>query len=404
MGFNDVLVRSPLGIYGDLSSQLPHRIFNFDFSYSLQERELIATLAGGSSSIIDGELVVSSPGLMPSMFAIMRSRRAVGPHLGKGVSIQFAAKFTSPGIGNANQLVGVGDDDTGLFFGFIGESFGIVIRKSGISTQKFIPRGNFNSDKLDLKGDSGMFIQLTKGNVYRIEYQFDGYGQASFFVLNPATNRFVLVHREQGSSIVESIVLPRPYIPLSIETYNNAGSDTVSIQVPSIGAYIVDDVPLNGVIERVRTLQDFCTAFVALPVVPTPAIPIATVKNETTFSGLPNKLPTLVNKIQIVLIGVPATGDIAIITLIRNGLLVAPSFVPPPSDSHVSYDTAASAVSGGIEEYVFHAADHGLAISVQKEFDIPEIYLAPGETLTVAGNSKFFALTACVGIVSREIV
>jgi hypothetical protein len=49
----------------------------------------------------------------------------------------------------------------------------------------FIPSGSFNLDKLDGKGQSGMTLDPQMGNVYELQFQYLGFGNAQFEVEDP---------------------------------------------------------------------------------------------------------------------------------------------------------------------------------------------------------------------------
>lgn len=70
------------------------------------------------------------------------------------------------------QLMGVGDDLDGFFFGYNGSSFGILRRQNG--TDNWIPQSAWNNDTFDGNGRSGVALNATQGNVYSIQYQWLG--------------------------------------------------------------------------------------------------------------------------------------------------------------------------------------------------------------------------------------
>lgn len=63
------------------------------------------------------------------------------------------------------------------------------------NTETWAYQSAFNVDELDGGGPSGMVLDPSKGNVYRLQYEFLGYGPVTFSIKDPAVNRFVEFHR-----------------------------------------------------------------------------------------------------------------------------------------------------------------------------------------------------------------
>ena len=77
-------------------------------------------------------------------------------------------------------------------------------------SQDNIIQANFNIDKLDGNGPSGMTIDPQKGNVYQLQYQWLGFGKIIFSVSNPDTGFFTPFHRISyaNQNITPSLLQP----------------------------------------------------------------------------------------------------------------------------------------------------------------------------------------------------
>ena len=93
-----------------------------------------ATMPTSSGSIVSHDFEHSMIQLKPSAgigsYAGFKSNRTLIYRAGQGVSSRFTAVFGPPEEGNV-QLAGIGNQVSGLFFGYNGTSFGVMHRSSG---------------------------------------------------------------------------------------------------------------------------------------------------------------------------------------------------------------------------------------------------------------------------------
>ena len=94
--------------------------------------------------------------------------------------------------GNSRRW-GAFDDGDGLYFELAGTVLGAVIRSStsGSISHNRVNRADWNGDKLDGTGPSGYNIDLTKINLYWIDYQWLGAGRVRFGIYEPSGARLV---------------------------------------------------------------------------------------------------------------------------------------------------------------------------------------------------------------------
>lgn len=122
--------------------------------------------------------------------------------------------------GNARRW-GAFDDKDGVFFELFNTSICAVIRSSvsGAVVETKVTQANWNVDKLDGTGISGFNLDITKINVWWIDYQWLGAGRVRFGIFEPSGARLVCHEfRNAGSS-------PLPYmrsgtLPLRTENEN----------------------------------------------------------------------------------------------------------------------------------------------------------------------------------------
>lgn len=97
---------------------------------------------------------------------------------------------------------------------------------------------DWNVDKMDGTGPSGMTLDQTKGNVYQIRFQWLGYGALSFSVENAATGVFQEVHRIQYANANTIPSLSNPTLGLFMHAVNKGNTTSLTIKSPSMAGFI----------------------------------------------------------------------------------------------------------------------------------------------------------------------
>lgn len=118
----------------------------------------------------------------------------------------------------------------------------------------WFPSSEWNVDKAD--GTSILpTIDYTMGNVYRITYQWLGYGMINYFIENPVNGMFQPVHKIRFANTGTNTSIANPKQPLFIQSkkYTNAPTDIVKIKVPSMCALLAGNFPKNYPIRNSRT-------------------------------------------------------------------------------------------------------------------------------------------------------
>lgn len=111
-------------------------------------------------------------------------------------------------------------------------------------TDSWIAQTNWNVDKAN--GDAQLpVIDVTKGNVYRITYQWLGFGSIYFFIENPQTGEFVKVHEIQYSNSATTTSIQNPKLPLCCHVRNMGNTTSLTLQVPSMVALLSGQPPLE---------------------------------------------------------------------------------------------------------------------------------------------------------------
>lgn len=116
---------------------------------------------------------------------------------------------------------GYADESDGLLFRLTGTTLQVVLRSSvsGAVVEEIVDQANWNGDKLDGTGTSGVDIDLTKANFYWIDFAWLGVVPARFGVLAPDGSRWVC-HTFENPNARLGAYMASGSLPLHFNNYN----------------------------------------------------------------------------------------------------------------------------------------------------------------------------------------
>lgn len=118
---------------------------------------------------------------------------------------------------------GLFDDNNGFYYVYDGQGFGVCVLRDGVETR--INKAQFNKDKLDGTGPSGINIDLTNGHIFQIVFSWYGYGVIDFVIStsNPTTlnQESISVHSYFSSG---TTTIRDPNLPIRAIITTNAGN------------------------------------------------------------------------------------------------------------------------------------------------------------------------------------
>lgn len=228
--------------FGELMCAELTGVIQLQFPYNLNP-ELVLPLVTGSGTVTSSPpfALISVPASASSSGSF-QSLTSLHYKPGQGALVIFTAVFNS-GLANSKQYVGAGNTLNGFFFGWNGSTFGILFRNNSVDT--WIYQVSWNQDPFNGTGTSGVTLDPTKGNVYKIQYQWLGFGNVNFFIENASTGQFTLVHQIQYCNLYVNTSLSNPNLPLFARAESTNAASLVQLKVPSmagmIEGIIVDD-------------------------------------------------------------------------------------------------------------------------------------------------------------------
>jgi hypothetical protein len=267
----NVQISGPLTAFGELLvGELSPQV-HITFPICNNTDIIKKSLSGGTAAITtEFSMIKLSTGTGASQTANFNSRRVVKYRTGLGVLVRFTGMFTI-GVSGTYQWIGMGDGvgavgSDGLFFGYNGTAFGVVRVQNG--TQYHYPQTSWSVDQMDGSGPSGMTLDKTKLNLFQITSQWLGAGNIRFYVEDPNTGLFQLVH---VISYPNQNIMPNlynPILPLSAWVSNGTtGNDIVLKSASMMGSVEGKNEitgPSNSYTADVTTVVTTETGFVAL--------------------------------------------------------------------------------------------------------------------------------------------
>jgi len=367
-----VNVHEPLTAFGELRTAELTPIIQLTMPY-----ELNYDLISSGQSINLGSVTYNSgtteahinSGSDSGSTGVMVTRQLAKYRNGQGLLIRFTAKFTSGTTGN-NQWMGWGDDENGFFFGYSGETFGILRRNNNV--EYFTPQTSWIYDVMDgsgsLSNPSNQLLNPQNGNVYQIQLQWLGYGSIKFSIENGDEGEMASCHLIQypNKNTVPSII--NPTYPIRGESNNITNTSEVTIKTPSMAAFVEGQVKFTGPGYSISSSKETSAN-----------TNIITLSNPTTYKGKKNKTRILLSNLS--LSNENNANNPVRYKLVRDGIITSPSY------SGVStYSVISSDVSG---TYTASSGDRLFSAAIAKNQSnninlLPyEIFINPGETLSI---------------------
>lgn len=132
------------------------------------------------------------------------------------------------GVENTIKNMGYYNNNDGLYFGYSGTTFGVCLRTSttGVAVDTFIPQTDWNIDTLingNAKNPSGYHLDLTKTNIYIINFQWLGVGRVIFGL--DIDGVIVPVHQILNANNKTAVYMKTGNLPVRYEV-NSQGGET----------------------------------------------------------------------------------------------------------------------------------------------------------------------------------
>lgn len=210
---------------GRLRTSPPEVIFFNTFQYSVETDVWeTATTSGGTAT---HDLTISGVDMAVTSTAgsqvIRQTRNTMRYTPGRSAALSFAVRYQMP-IAGIRRRVGLFNGDDGFYFEDNGGDYACVIINSdgGSPTITRVSRANWNGDKLDGTGPSGIIADPTAQQLISMDYEWYGAGQVIFqYIIN---GKAIVIHTFNTGNIAQGPWCRTPFLPIRCELTNVTGA------------------------------------------------------------------------------------------------------------------------------------------------------------------------------------
>lgn len=286
--------------------------------------------------------------------------------------------FTADSVGDKTASFAFAAGATGA-----AASFAETVTGAAVS-ETFIAQSDWNGDKLDGTGASGVTLDPTKFNVYQINIQYLGAGAIAFLVEVCGTNQnnadMVVVHTIKNPNTLTATTFGNPSFPFTMSTYSAGSTTNLTVKCGSYAGFTEGEKKLHG---------NRFTYFNAITTVgATNFQALFTIYNTRYYGGRTNQ--AIINLLSVS--GALKHTSPCIFYLIKNGTLVGnPNFTQLSTIGCGYWDTAATTVTYSNGEQLLWTGHLGDTGEIDHHFgngDREELTLQPGEWVTLAARAS----------------
>ena len=334
---------------------------------------------------------------------IRQTRNAMRYIPGRTSTLTYAIRLQMPVTG-IRRRIGLFDENNGFYFEDAGvinaqglPEYNVVIRSktSGSVVENRIPRSEWNGDRLDGLGPSGIVASPTAQNMVNFEYEWYGAGQVVIgWTINGHTHT---IHTFNHGNLLDLPWCSTPFLPIRLELENLTGVAGTHYLYQGSNSLISEGVPDKlGIAQNItspitgRTMSNANTFY-----------PILSIRLKTAaLKGI--VLPTFFQAATV-------DNTSVFYKLVRNATLTGASFVDmPDANAFTQYDVSATSYTGGVDidsGFVIGGGGTGIRLDENTVYQLGRSSMGTvSDTLTLAiasPNANKSALAAMTWIEQR---
>jgi hypothetical protein len=380
--------------FGRLRTSDAYTLGDYKHVYGIDPAFEDITSANGSVTFLPNQACARLTTANNSTSSVIHTTRFYHHYMpGKSQLIKSTFNFYGANT-NVTKRSGYYDDRNGIFFEQAANgalNFTIRTYVSGVADDsRKVYQSNWNIDTCNGTGASGFNLDITKTQIFFIDFQWLGVGRVRCGFVNDG--KFVPAHEFYNSNHLDTVYMSNPNLPIRCEIFNS-GARTSNAYMDQICSTVISE---GGYIEAG---QDFAT-FSNLRTLPAGnTLPILAIKLKDSFNSYPNRVIARMGSVN--LISTDENIRYELIKLANTAVISGGSWVNVHSSSAVEYNgTATSYTDGEIMDGGFVAANNPRAASAAPSAGTPSPNMASSAKKNYiaqnyySNNSQVFVVTA----------
>jgi hypothetical protein len=177
---------------------------------------------GTATHNINASNIVMEVGSTAGSKVIRQTKNVMRYIPGRSATLAFAIRLETPQVGIRRRF-GLFDENNGVYFEDDGGTYSYVIRSStsGITTETRVTRENWNGEKFDGNGWTGVTADPTKQQM--ISFNYEWYGAGTVDVAWLIKGETIKSHTFDHSNIQDKVWCSTPFLPIRCEIENVTG-------------------------------------------------------------------------------------------------------------------------------------------------------------------------------------
>ena len=376
----NLLEKTNFDAFGRLRMSQPFTLFDSQNRYA-KDPQFDESLAGSATcSHLPNESSVAMAVTTASGDEVVRQSRRVFPYQ-PGKSLLVMCTFAmAAGADNLRQRVGYFSTDNGVFLQQKDNALSFIIRSytgGSVSDAREVAQANWNGDKLDGSGATGITLDVTKTQIFFMDFEWLGVGSVRCgFIID---GEYIIAHTFHNANSLSTVYMQTAILPVRYEI-KATGTLAASKTMKQICSTVISE----GGYEQKSALT-WARETSPTTSIGTSFLPLVSIRLKSTSLGavvIPNGfsfMPT-------------SASDYFEVALIKNPTLTGASFAS--ASTNVEFDTAATAMTGGtiaVQDFTSSGVLSGNAIND------PSTYNFDSQLgVTIGGTSDIYTLAVRV--------
>lgn len=329
----NLLEKTNFDAFGRLRTSTPLTLFDSQNRYA-KDPQFDESLSGSATCThLANESSVAMSVTTASGDEVIRQSKRVFPYQ-PGKSLLIMTTFAmAAGATNLRQRVGYFNANNGIFLQQNNNALSLIIRTytgGSASDARAVAQADWNGDKLNGSGASGITLDVTKTQIFFIDLEWLGVGTVRCgFIID---GEYIVAHTFNNANSLSSVYMQTAILPVRYEI-----TTTGSVAAAKTLKQICSTVISEGGYEQKSALT-WARMTTEKTSIGTSFLPLVSIRLKSTNLGaivIPNGfsfMPT-------------SASDYFEIALVKNATLTGASFTS--LSTNVEYDTAATAMTGG---------------------------------------------------------